>query len=106
MVRYPDSFCALYSLHNIPELDGGRKPSCKWPHPMSDNSTRRDMPTGTFLTSLLSKTSLEMWRALLAGRKSRRMPTQGQVQDLGGAGSSVEPFAPDHIEECTAVPAA
>jgi hypothetical protein len=32
-------------------LDGGRKPSCKWPHPMSDNSTRRDMPTGTFLTS-------------------------------------------------------
>jgi hypothetical protein len=34
------------------------------------------MPTGTFLTSLLSKTSLEMWRALLAGRKSRRMPTQ------------------------------
>jgi hypothetical protein len=37
----------------ISELDGGRKPSCKWPHPMSDNSTRRDMPTGTFLTSLV-----------------------------------------------------
>jgi hypothetical protein len=55
------------------------------------------MPTGTFLTSLLSKTSLEMWRALLAGRKSRRMPTGRQVQDLERR-RSVEPFAPDHIQ--------
>jgi hypothetical protein len=53
------------------------------------------MPTGTFLTSLLSKTSLEMWRALLGGSPDgcphRSGPRPGRRR-------SVEP-APDHIEE-------
>jgi hypothetical protein len=66
--------CSDMTVYNIPELDGGRKPSCR-PHPMaSDNSMRRDYRHLPDIPSVQDQ--LGDVACAAGGRKSRRMPTQ------------------------------